>query len=68
MLSLAALKPGETVVGLGCGDALPRLNLYKTYFLYSAPLRLQTPARHQWAESSRMPWETGQSPSSAASQ
>jgi len=39
-------------------DHLPRLDLYKTYFLFTAPLRLATaPVRHEWAESARMPWE-----------
>jgi SAM-dependent methyltransferase len=39
-------------------DYLPRLNLYKTYFLFTAPLRLQPAAvRHEWAESARLPWE-----------
>jgi len=39
-------------------DYLPRLNQYKTYFLFTAPLRLQPAAvKHEWAESARMPWE-----------
>lgn len=40
-------------------DYLPRLGLYKTYFLFHAPLRsVAAPARHEWAESARLPWET----------
>jgi hypothetical protein len=40
------------------GSRLPRLNLYKTYFLFTAPLRLRpVPVQHEWAESARLPWE-----------
>ncbi|WP_349604985.1 methyltransferase domain-containing protein [Cupriavidus sp. DF5525] len=39
-------------------DYLPRLGLYKTYFLFRAPLRpAAATARHEWAESARLPWE-----------
>jgi SAM-dependent methyltransferase len=66
---LRTLRPGARVVShdfdiAGVGpdrvseEYLPRLGLYKTHFLYVAPLREQQPVRHQWAESSRMGWET----------
>jgi len=66
---LMALHPGARVVSHDFAiagvipdrvvqDYLPRLNQYKTYFLYNAPLRLQPQAvKHEWAESARMPWE-----------
>jgi predicted O-methyltransferase YrrM len=66
---LQALRPGARVVSHDFAvsgaipdrvvqDYLPRLNMFKTYFLFTAPLRLQ-PAlgRHEWVESARMPWE-----------
>jgi len=68
---LQKLRPGARVVSHDFAiagvipdrvvqDYLPRLNLYKTYFLFTAPLRLQPePARHEWAESARLPWEAG---------
>jgi hypothetical protein len=67
---LLSLRPGARVVSHDFAiagvvpdrvvqDYLPRLNQYKTYFLFTAPLRLQPQGvRHQWAESARMPWET----------
>jgi SAM-dependent methyltransferase len=66
---LQALRPGARVVSHDFAIAgvipdrvvqeyLPRLDLYKTYFLFTAPLRLQPAAvRHEWAESARLPWE-----------
>jgi SAM-dependent methyltransferase len=63
---LLALRPGARVVSHDfpiegvlpdrvVQDYLPRLNLYKTYFLFTAPLRLQRAAvRHEWAESARL--------------
>jgi SAM-dependent methyltransferase len=66
---LQTLRPGARVVshdfdiaGL-CPDRvvqdyLPRLGLYKTYFLFTAPLRPEPRfVPHQWAESARLPWE-----------
>ena len=66
---LQTLRPGARVVSHDFAisgvtpdrvvqDYLPRLELFKTYFLFTAPLRLQpTPVRHEWAESARLPWE-----------
>jgi predicted O-methyltransferase YrrM len=63
---LGALRPGARVISHDFAiagvipdrvvqDYLPRLNLYKTYFLYTAPLRQQdAPVLHEWAESSRV--------------
>jgi predicted O-methyltransferase YrrM len=65
---LKTLRPGARVVSHDFAiagvipdrvvqDYLPRLNLYKTYFLFTAPLRLQGgPVPHEWAESSRVQW------------
>ena len=52
------------VVPIGSSrTTLPRLGLYKTYFLFTAPLRLQPAAvRHEWAESTRLPWEAAGAP------
>ncbi len=66
---LQALRPGARVVSHDFAidgvvpdrvvqEYLPRLDLYKTYFLFTSPLRLQPAAvRHEWAESARLPWE-----------
>lgn len=69
---LLSLRPGARVVSHDFAiagvipdrvvqDYLPRLNQYKTYFLFTAPLRLQAAAvQHEWAESARMPWEASE--------
>ncbi|RQP23043.1 SAM-dependent methyltransferase [Piscinibacter terrae] len=51
--AIESLQPDRVVQ-----DYLPRLDVVKTYFLFTAPLRpAQARARHEWAESARLPWE-----------
>jgi ribosomal protein L11 methylase PrmA len=71
---LNTLRPGARVVSHDFAiagaipdrvvqDYLPRLNLYKTYFIFTAPLRPRSaPVRHEWVESARLPWETASAP------
>ena len=50
--AIAGVTPDRVVQ-----DYLPRLGIMKTYFLFTAPLRLQEAPVHQWRELARMPWE-----------
>jgi ribosomal protein L11 methylase PrmA len=50
--NIAGINPNRVIQ-----EYLPGINLYKTYFLYVAPLRAETPVRHEWVESARMSWE-----------
>ena len=71
---LQTLRPGARVVSHDFAiagvipdrvvqDYLPRLNLYKTYFLFTVPLRPQAaPVKHEWAESAQLPWEAAGGP------
>jgi predicted O-methyltransferase YrrM len=51
--AIAGVTPDRVVQ-----DYLPRLGMMKTYFLFTAPLRLDDTPVHQWRESARLPWES----------
>ncbi|MBR0692734.1 methyltransferase domain-containing protein [Bradyrhizobium lablabi] len=50
--AIAGVSPDRVVQ-----DYLPRTGMLKTYFLFTAPLRLHGAPVHQWRESAHMPWE-----------